>query len=163
MISKERQKLYNKLKEKMYNMPLVKYEGEVPNNNEIYIKRQCDSLFGSHYDLVYLGLFEYYEKLGKIKPGDEILETSSGSAGASCAGIGKFLGYKCHLGLPAGGEKAREEAIKKYGAKLYLTDREQYVNAFPNFVIDFLKDYKEKGKKIFYLNSKMQTTQIHNL
>ena len=57
------------------------------------MKRECDNPFGSHYDMVYLALYRHYEESGKIRPGDKVLETTSGAAGVSFAGIGKELGF----------------------------------------------------------------------
>lgn len=153
-ISSERVDLYDSLAERIGNTPLVKYEGEVPNGNTIWIKRECDNPFGSHYDRVYLHLFWHYESSGKIKPGDKILETTSGSAGVSFAGIGKMLGYECYIALPAGGEKAREEAIKRYldsDDRLILTPAEEYVSGFPKF----LKEYLSENRDFFFLNHSM--------
>ena len=153
-MNKERKKLYDKLRKKIGNTPLKKYSGKVPNGNQIFIKMECENLFGSHYDRVYLALFEKYEKEGRIKPGDKVIETSSGSAGISFAGIGKFLGYDCYVVLPRGGEKAREEAIIKQlpdKNHLILTPAKDYVNAFPKFIKDFLSENKD----YFFLNHSM--------
>lgn len=149
-----RHRLYNELESKIGNTPLTKFIGEVPNNNAIWIKRECDNPFGSHYDRVYLELFRHYEKTGKIKPGDKVLETTSGSAGVSFAGIGKLLGYDCYVAIPAGGERAREEAIKKQlpdENHLILTPAENYIGGFPAFLTRFLTENKD----YFLLNHSM--------
>ena len=91
-LPEERQEIYETLAEKIGDTPLVKYEGEVPNGNEIFLKLECDNQLGhSHYDRVYLKLFYEKEKLGLIHPGDNVFETSSGSAGISFAAIGRDL------------------------------------------------------------------------
>jgi len=154
-LNHERKKLYDNLEKKLVNTPLEKYRGEVPNGNSIWIKRQCDSLFGSHYDLPYLNLFKHYESIGAIKPGDKIFETTSGSAGISVAGIGKLLGYECHIAIPDGGEKVRVEDIKKNGGIVYLTEKNKYVNGFLGFAPRFLA----KNRDIFYLNHSMGKTK----
>lgn len=134
--------------------PLVRYVGDVPNDNTIWIKRECDNTFGSHYDRVYLELFKYYEELGKIKPGDKVLETTSGAAGVSFAGLGKLLGYDCYVALPAGGEKARESAIRQQlrsDDRLIFTPADRYISGFPEFLKGFLADHKD----YFFLNHSM--------
>ncbi len=119
----QRRQLYQNLYARIGRTPLIEYEGEVPRGNRIFIKRECDNPFGSHYDRVYLALFRHYEEEGRIKPGDTVLETTSGSAGISFAGIGKFLGYQCRVAIPAGGEKARVTALEGEGAEIIFTDR----------------------------------------
>ncbi|MEX0920742.1 MAG: pyridoxal-phosphate dependent enzyme [Candidatus Pacearchaeota archaeon] len=173
METKRRNK-YRELKKRILNTPLDKYEGEVPNKNNIWIKNVADSEFGSHYDLSYLKLFEHYENLGKIKPGDKVFESTSGSAGVSMVNIGKELGYECHIAMPAGGEKARENAILNSFDKdkkivnynpenkdipiienntnyLILTPKDKYVNGF----MDLIKPLLVKNRDIFFLNHSM--------
>jgi len=154
----QREKLYQDLEKKIGNTLLVKYNGSVPNWNKIWLKRECDNPFGSHYDRVYLALFRYFEEREKIKPGSNVLETTSGTAGISFAGIGKILGFNCYVALPDGGEKAREEAIKKELVsedRLILTSSEKYVNGFPSEVNKFLIRKMMEGEDFTYLNSSM--------
>ncbi len=154
MITKKRTELYGKLGQEIGRTSLVEFQGIVPNGNTIYIKRECDNPFGSHYDRVYLALFSHYEDLERIKPGDKVLETTSGAAGVSFAGIGKRLGYKCYVALPAGGEKAREEAIKtqlECPEHLILTPADKYIGGFPSFLRGFLPNHQD----YFFLNHSM--------
>ncbi|MEK6927803.1 MAG: pyridoxal-phosphate dependent enzyme [Nanoarchaeota archaeon] len=153
-MNQERTRIYESIKSRIGNTPLVQYEGIVPNGNRIFIKRECDNPFGSHYDRVYLALFKNYEEQGLIQPEQKVIETSSGSAGISFAGIGKILGYECYAAMPAGGEKAREEALLKQlptPGHLILTPAEQYVNGFPRFIKRFLV----KNRDYFFLNHSM--------
>jgi len=52
---------------------------------------------------VYLALYRHYETSGDIFPGQNVFESTSGSAGISFAAIGRKLGYSCHVVIPAGG------------------------------------------------------------
>ncbi len=144
-----RKSLYDELASQIGNTGLSLYEES--NGNRIWLKHECDNLFESHYDRVYLALFRIYEEQGLIKPGCKVLETTSGSAGISFAGIGRKLGYDCYVALPAGGEKAREVALKNVGATIIFTDRDKYISAFPEFVKDFLHNHKD----YFFLNHSM--------
>src|SRR4051794_35598422 len=110
--------------------PLVRFEGDVPNENKIWLKLECENPFGSHYDRVYLDLFEHYQREGILRPDGTVLETTSGSAGVSFAAIGRRLGYRCLVAIPAGGERAREEAIRREGAELILTPADRYISGF---------------------------------
>jgi cysteine synthase len=133
------------------NTSLIQFSGVVPNNNRIWIKLECDNPFGSHYDRVYLRLFEHFERRGLLTPGCTVLETTSGSAGVSFAGIGRRLGYKCLVMIPAGGEKAREDAIRREGAELILTPADAYVPGFKKVLPRFLA----KNRDVVFLNHSM--------
>lgn len=154
MTTQERKTLYDELSTNIGRTPLVRFNGEVPNGNVIFLKRECDNPFGSHYDRVYLALFNHYENTGQIKPGDKVIETTSGAAGVSFAGIGGRLGYDCYVVIPAGGEKAREEAIKRHlrnDGHLILTPSGNYVAGFPSFLKRFLPRHRD----YFFLNHSM--------
>ncbi len=153
-MDEERTAIYDELEENVGNTPLVSYVGEVPNDNRISIKRECDNPFGSHYDRVYLALFRHFEQSGKLQPGAKVLETTSGAAGVSFAGIGRLLGYECFVALPAGGEKAREDAIKEQlqsADHLFFTPADKYIAGFPNFIRGFLAEHKD----FIFLNHSM--------
>lgn len=147
-----REELYNSLESRIGRTPLVKYAGEVANGNSIWIKRECDNLFGSHYDRVYLALFKHFEELETIKQGDKVLETTSGTAGYSFAGIGKLLGYDCHVVIPEGVDHAIIQLIKSKDATLYFTPEQDYIAGFPAFLKDFLPQHK---KDFTFLNHSM--------
>ncbi len=154
MLKQEREEVYKSIEEKIGDTPLVKYEGFVPKENTIWIKRECDAPFESHYDRVYAALFKYYEEIGKITPGDKILETTSGAAGVSFARIGKLLGYECFVAIPSSGEKARENAIKKElidDDHIIYTPSKEYISGFPKFLKRFLCEHRD----YFFLNHSM--------
>lgn len=140
------------------NTPLIRFSGEVPNNNRIYLKLECDNPFGSHYDRVYLKLFKHFEEQGLLRPGATVLETTSGSAGVSFAGIGALLGYRCLVAIPEGGEKAREDAIRRAGGELLFTPAESYVSGFPRFAARFLV----KNRDVVFLNHSMGPNGTEN-
>lgn len=177
-LNKKRENKYQELEEKIRNTPLIPYTGEVANNNNIWIKNVSESAFGSHYDLPYLELFKHYETIGKIKPGNKVFESTSGSAGVSMVNIGKELGYECNVAIPKGGEKAREKAIFESFDKnkkiihydpmsreiptlkddtnhLILTPKNKYVNGF----MDLIRPLLVKNRDVFFLNHSMGKTK----
>ena len=153
-MNEQRAQAYEELEAKICGTPLVKYTGQVPNEDTIWIKQEFDNPFGSHYDRVYLALFRYHEEAGNIQVGQKILETTSGAAGVSFAGIGKLLGYECFVALPDGGEKARERAILDHlpdSEHLILTPAQDYISGFPRFLKRFLPRHRD----YFFLNHSM--------
>jgi len=139
------------LEKQIGNTKLEQYNGKLANNNKLFIKRECDNPFGSHYDRVYLALFKYYETKGIIKPGDKVFETSSGTAGASFSAIAKKLGYKPYLAIPKGVDNAIIKTIKSYNTKIYFTPEKDYITGFPIF----LRKFKPWEKGLFFLNHSM--------
>jgi len=157
-MEKDRQKLYESLKERIGRTRLEPYMGDVPNGNSIFIKRECDNPLGSHYDRVYLALYKYWEENKGLKPGMNVLETSSGSAGVSFAGIGRYLGYNCYVMVPEGEQlRKRREAIAEQGAKIILTPEEEYINGFPKRIPQYIGELKAK-----FLNHSMGRKGTNN-
>lgn len=128
------------------NTPYLTIEHE---GNKFFFKLEYRNRYGAcHYSRVFMYLMYIKEMLGIIKPGDTLLETTSGSGGRAAAAVAKALGYAIHIGIPLGGEKAREQAILDEGAILHYTPAEEYVSGFPKFVKNFLIENPE----IKYLN-----------
>lgn len=125
------------------NSPVTTIEFE---GNTYHFKLDYKLPYGEcHYSRVFLKLIYLKECLGIIQPGDVLLETTSGSGGRAAAAVATALGYQIKIAVPAGGEKARERAIEKAGAELFLTPAEAYVNGFPKFIREFL--VKNRGTK----------------
>ncbi|MEK6889384.1 MAG: pyridoxal-phosphate dependent enzyme [Nanoarchaeota archaeon] len=149
-MEKQRQKLYAEIASKVGNTPLVPYLGMMPdfndNGNCIWIKRECDNPFGSHYDRVYISLFRDLEEHGDLKPGMNVLETSSGSAGVSFAGIGKLLGYNCYVMIPDDTIKQKRiEAIKAQGGTIIPTPSDEDIFGFTKKrIVENIKKYHAK-------------------
>lgn len=148
-MDKKRKKQYQYILKKVQNSPMktISFEGNV-----YHFKLDYKLPFGEcHYARIFAKLFFYKELLGVIKPGDTLLETTSGSGGRAAAAIAKELGYKIVIAIPSGGEKARERAIVNLGADLRFTPKKDYVNGFPLFIKKFL--INNRGTK--YLNHMM--------
>jgi cysteine synthase len=138
-MNNSRRALYINILNAVKNSPVktIEFEG-----NTYHFK--CDYMlpYGEcHYSRVFAKLIYLKECLGIIQPGDMLLETTSGSGGRAAAAIATALGYKIKIAVPAGGEKAREDAIVKAGGEIYLTPAEAYVNSFPEFVKNFLNEH----------------------
>lgn len=138
IMSPERKQQYQEIFEQIKNSPIEKYEFE---GNTYFCKLDAKLPYGEcHYARVFAKIIYYQECVGNIKPGDLLLETTSGSGGRAAAQVATALGYKIKIAIPAGGEKAREDAIIKAGGMIELTPAEKYVDGFPTFVTNFLKE-----------------------
>ena len=58
------------------------------------------------------------EKRGQIKPGDTLIEATSGNTGIALAMVAAMRGYKMKLIMPANSSQERKDAMRAYGAEL---------------------------------------------
>ncbi len=88
---------------------------------DILVKLEWFSLTGSLKDRIYYRMITEAIKNKVLKPGTEILETSTGNAGIACALVGNLLGYPVTIILPEGMSIERTKIIKAYGARIINT------------------------------------------
>ncbi len=90
-------------------------------NADVLVKLEWFSPTGSLKDRIYYRMITEAIKKGELKPGMEILETSTGNAGIACAFVGKLMGYPVTIILPGGMSIERSKIIQAYEAKLIYT------------------------------------------
>jgi len=105
--------------------PTVRLERIVaPGSAEIWVKVEAMNPGGSIKDRPALAMIVDAEKRGLIRPGDTIVEPTSGNTGIGLAQVAASRGYKLILTLPAQMSLERKRTLTGYGAKLVLTDPE---------------------------------------
>ncbi len=135
----------NNSKELIGNTPLLKLTSlEKEGRADIYVKVEKNNLAGSIKDRIALYMIEEAEKAGKIKPGDTIVEPTSGNTGVALAALAAAKGYKLILTMPASMSKEREQLAKAYGAEVIRTTE----NALQGSV-DKAKELAEKEGYFF--------------
>src|SRR6202162_3158727 len=105
------------------NTPLLRLERRGPNypNVEFYGKAEWCSPGGSVKDRPALEMIREAERSGKLKPGQTILDATSGNTGIAYAMIAAALGYRVKLCLPASASEERKKILKAFGAELVIT------------------------------------------
>ena len=97
--------------------PLVRLEHLVPHNgSEVWVKLEGNNPAGSIKDRAARSMIEEAEKRGDIKPGDALVEATSGNTGIALAMIAALKGYRMKIILPANSTAERCAAIQAYGA-----------------------------------------------
>ena len=79
------------------NTPLVRIQRLNKTENQILVKLEGDNPAGSVKDRAAMNMIEGAEKKGKIKPGDTIIEATSGNTGIALAMVCAIKGYKLIL------------------------------------------------------------------
>ncbi|ELY4126999.1 cysteine synthase CysM [Cronobacter malonaticus] len=116
----------NTLEQTIGNTPLVKLQRLAPDNgSEIWVKLEGNNPAGSVKDRAALAMIARAEARGDIKPGDTLIEATSGNTGIALAMIAAVKGYRMTLLMPDNMSMERKAAMQAYGAKLVLVSREQ--------------------------------------
>ena len=115
-------KVANNLTELVGNTPLVRLNKINPYNAEIIVKLEMFNPLSSVKDRVALAMVEDAEKSGKIKPGDVLVEPTSGNTGIGLAYTCAVKGYRLILTMPETMSIERRKILKALGAEIVLTE-----------------------------------------
>lgn len=101
--------------------PLVRLQRLVPEgSNTILVKLEGNNPAGSVKDRPALSMIQHAEARGEIKPGDTLIEATSGNTGIALAMAAAIKGYRMVLVMPETMSVERRASMKAYGAELVL-------------------------------------------
>jgi S-sulfo-L-cysteine synthase (O-acetyl-L-serine-dependent) len=107
------------------NTPLVRLQRMAGDtSNTILLKLEGNNPAGSVKDRPALSMLQRAEQRGTIKPGDTLIEATSGNTGIALAMAAAIKGYKMLLVMPDHMSAERKAAMAAYGAELVLVSRE---------------------------------------
>lgn len=112
------------------NTPLVKLQrmtgkdSRGNDSNTILLKLEGNNPAGSVKDRPAYSMITRAEVRGDIKPGDTLIEATSGNTGIALAMVAAMRGYKMILVMPENQSIERRQSMKAYGAELILTPKE---------------------------------------
>jgi len=115
-------KLVQNVTQLIGDTPLVRLNRVVPEDSaEIYVKLEYQNPGASVKGRIAISMIETAEKEGKLKPGDTIVEPTSGNTGIGLAMVAAAKGYKAILVMPETMSMERRNLLRAYGAQLVLT------------------------------------------
>ncbi len=112
----------NNITDLIGSTPLVRLNKTVPDGSaEIYLKLEFFNPGSSVKDRIAISIIEEAEREGKLKPGDTIIEATSGNTGIGIALVAAARGYKAILVMPETMSLERRNLLRAYGAEIVLT------------------------------------------
>ncbi|MBU3644705.1 MAG: cysteine synthase CysM [Candidatus Methylopumilus sp.] len=116
---------FNPIEAYVGNTPLVKLK-RIPGNtsNTLLVKLEGNNPAGSVKDRPALSMISKAEARGDIRPGDTLIEATSGNTGIALAMAAAMKGYKMILIMPENQSLERRQTMRAFGAELILTAKE---------------------------------------
>lgn len=138
-------KMKNTLENTIGNTPLARIKRlNSSGAGEIYLKLEGNNPAGSVKDRPAYYMIKEAEISGKIKPGDTLIEATSGNTGIALAMVSAMKGYKMILIMPENQSVERRQTMKAFGAELVLTSQEGSMELARDTALEMQK----KGKGI---------------
>ncbi|CAE8701855.1 unnamed protein product [Polarella glacialis] len=119
-----RQRLYENITETVGNTPCVKINEKMcPAGRTIYAKLEYFNPCSSVKDRLACAIIEAAEKEGKLKPGDTVVEATSGNTGIAVSMLCAQRGYKCVICMAEPFSVERRKLMRFMGAKVIITPK----------------------------------------
>src|SRR6056300_44287 len=111
---------------------------------QVFLKLEGNNPAGSVKDRPAYSMIKHAELRGKIKPGDTLIEATSGNTGIALAMVAAMKGYKMILIMPENQSLERRQTMKAFGAELILTS----VEGSMELARDKAKKMEQEGRGI---------------
>ncbi|MGT2866893.1 PLP-dependent cysteine synthase family protein [Streptococcus fryi] len=145
--------IVNHITELVGNTPVVKLNRMVPEGAaDVYVKLEYFNPGSSVKDRAALNMVEVAEKNGDLKPGQTIVEPTSGNTGIGLAWVGSVKGYPVTIVMPESMSLERRQLIKAFGANLVLTPASEG-----------MKGAIQKAEEIAFQTNAFMPQQFNNL
>src|SRR5215204_5998261 len=112
---------YENILQTIGNTPVVKVGKLAPAGIDLYVKLEAFNPLGSVKDRLALGLIEDAEQSGKLKPGQTVIEATSGNTGIGLAMVCACKGYPLVIVMAENFSLERRKMMRFLGAKVVLT------------------------------------------
>ncbi|MDX2476525.1 MAG: cysteine synthase CysM [Gammaproteobacteria bacterium] len=127
------------------NTPLVRLKRLAEgHNNTILVKLEGNNPAGSVKDRPALNMINAAEARGEIKPGDTLIEATSGNTGIALAMVAALKGYHMILVMPENMSAERVVSMTAYGAEVIFVSREASMEGARDLALEMQADGKGK-------------------
>ena len=134
--------IYPTIEDFVGNTPLVRLQRMDSTTNNILLKLEGNNPAGSVKDRPAISMIQQAELRGDIKPGDRLIEATSGNTGIALAMAAAIKGYKMTLIMPDNMSAERRSSMKAYGAEIILTPAAGSMEA----AIDLARQMESEGE-----------------
>src|SRR5579863_1597779 len=113
--------MFNSILETIGNTPVVRINRLAPPGVNLFVKIEAFNPLGSVKDRLALGVIEAAEKSGELKPGQTVIEATSGNTGIGLAMVCAQKGYPLVVTMAESFSVERRRLMRFLGAKVILT------------------------------------------
>lgn len=152
--------VYDNVLQLVGNTPLIKLNRITKDfDGDFYAKVEAFNPGHSSKDRIALHILEEAERKGVLKPGDTIIETTSGNTGFSIAMVSIIKGYECILAVSSKSSPDKIDALKAMGAKVYVCPANVSADD-PRSYYSVAKRLHEETKGSVYINQYFNESNI---
>ena len=130
---------YNSIIETVGRTPVVRINRIAPEGVNLWVKVEAFNPLGSVKDRLALGVIEAAEKSGELKPGQTVVEMTSGNTGIGLAMVCAAKGYPLVIVMPESFSVERRKLMRFLGAKVLLTPAAQRATGAINKALELAK------------------------
>src|SRR5476651_1512431 len=123
------------------NTPVVKINKLAPKGINLYVKIEAFNPLGSVKDRLALGVIEDAERTGKLKPGQTVIEATSGNTGIGLAMVCAQKGYPLVVTMVETFSVERRKLMRFLGAKVVLTPAAERGMGMVNKAVELAKTH----------------------
>src|SRR6202521_4414791 len=116
---------FGNILETVGNTPVVRINRLAPPDANLFVKIEAFNPLGSVKDRLALGVIEAAEQAGQLKPGQTVIEATSGNTGIGLAMVCAQKGYPLVVTMADSFSIERRKLMRMLGAKVVLTPRAQ--------------------------------------
>jgi cystathionine beta-synthase len=157
---KQEIQVYDNVLQLIGNTPMIHINKITANfSGNFFAKVEAFNPGHSTKDRIALYIIEEAEKRGILKPGDTIIETTSGNTGFSIAMVSIIKGYECILAVSSKSSNDKIEMLKTMGAKVYVCPANVSADD-PRSYYQVAKRLHEERKGSVYINQYFNSLNI---